>query len=114
MPATIETVGSVAFFSCQVLTKVRFGSSSHEASNLTLIDDGAFAGCFELHTVYMYKTVTNAADVPVLGQKVDETTKDMKVFHSSTPTVYVPKSSLSTYEAVWTDENVVLRAMGGK
>lgn len=115
LPASIETIGPVAFFNCQMLLTVRIGSAAHQASKLVLIDDGAFAGCIGLSYVYLYKVVTDVSQVPVLGLKVNEETKNINVFYNTLDTtVYVPKSSIAFYKQAWASEEYIkLKELGG-
>jgi hypothetical protein len=115
LPASIETIGPVAFFNCQMLLTVRIGSAAHQASKLVLIDDGAFAGCIGLSYVYLYKVVTDVSQVPVLGLKVNEETKNINVFYNTLDTtVYVPKSSIAFYKQAWaSEEYITLKELGG-
>lgn len=114
LPASIETVGALAFMNCQMLTTVQFGSVAFHANNLALVDDGAFANCILLKYVYIFKAVENVGQVPVFGQKVDPNTKDAPVFYGCESTVYVPKSCLEIYQEAWAaEENITIKGLGG-
>ncbi|MCM1533381.1 MAG: leucine-rich repeat protein [Corallococcus sp.] len=101
LPASIESVGSIAFGACELLTEVTIGSPEHEASKLTLFDDGAFAECPSLEKFVLYKTVTDKNDVPALGTGKSTYAPGLGVFATNSTQIYVPEESVEIYKEKW-------------
>lgn len=103
LPASIESIGTLAFYGCQPLTGVTIGSANCEATNLTFIDGGAFAGNSNLTKFTLYKTVTGLKDVPTLGHgNTNYVTGSYGVFVNSTSIqICVPASSVVYYKTAW-------------
>lgn len=102
LPASIESVGSIAFGGCQLLETVTFGSAENNADSLTMLEDGAFGEVPFLKNVYIYKAVTSAEQVPSLGSGTGTgSVKDMPVFYGTTAQIYVPAGSGNIYRSEW-------------
>ncbi|MBR2975190.1 MAG: leucine-rich repeat domain-containing protein, partial [Clostridia bacterium] len=114
LPASLEILGPMTFFNSPLLSTVHFGSAASQAINLVLIDDGAFAGCIGLKSVYLFRMVANENQVPVLGLKTNSSTKGFTVFFNCEVSVYVPRSCLEIYQSAWAGEKeITLKSIGG-
>lgn len=103
LPATVESIGTIAFGGCDVLSEVTIGSAEHEATKLTTIDGGAFSENAKLKSFTLYKTVASANDVPKLtsGRSDLVGDKGYGVFELTSAQIYVPASSVEFYQSAW-------------
>ena len=83
IPNSIEKIGNDAFCICSALTSVTIGSSITEIGNY------AFYGCSSLKYLYI-----KANTPPTLGSSVIPSTIGI---------IYVPRSSVEEYKALWSD-----------
>lgn len=92
LPATVKTIGEMAFFDCKKLTSVSFGNAE-DGSQLEKIGGAAFVKCIVLEKVYIYKDVASVEDVPVLEGYIVSTTTENEQYDvfdgTSDPSIYV-------------------------
>ncbi len=82
-PNSIEKIGNSAFFNCSALTSITIGANISEIGNY------AFYGCSSLKYLYI-----KANTPPTLGSYVIPSTIGI---------IYVPRSSVEEYKALWSD-----------
>lgn len=101
LPASIQSIGTIAFGGCDVLSQVTIGSADHMATQLTFIGGGAFSESPTLRSFTLYKSVSSESEVPTLGDGTDLFNTPYGVFTLTSTQIYVPADSVDYYKAAW-------------
>lgn len=81
LPSTVEEIGVMAFFACDLLEEVEIGTAQG-GSRLSALYAAAFGKCDALLRFTLHKAVNSAADVPTVYTEIesDETTYECGLF----------------------------------
>lgn len=102
LPASVQEIGVQAFFGCEYLTTVNFGTAE-EGSALTSIGGLAFGYCTSLTEMNIYKTVTSTSDVPAISPYTAGGGAINFLYGSSVPAINVRNASLYKSQRYWSE-----------
>lgn len=105
VPASVQTIGALAFFGCDQLEKAAIGTAE-EGSAITEFSAAAFGKCNELKAFFVYKAVASSADVPAITDVTDSGgTYDYNLFYGygKTPDIYVNGAEYYKAAAKWSE-----------
>ena len=102
LPASVQEIGVQAFFGCEYLTAVNFGTAE-EGSALSSIGGLAFGYCPALAEMNIYKTVTSTSDVPAISPYTAGGGAINFLYGSSVPAINVRNASLYKSQRYWSE-----------
>lgn len=90
LPATVTSIGSLAFFGCDQLSEVTIGTAA-EGSAIASFSVASFGYCNALRTFTIYKDVKSAEDVPQILSTSSYSATTYNLFYqtSEIPSIYV-------------------------
>ena len=102
LPASVAEVGVQAFYGCDFLETVNFGTAE-EGSALENIGGMAFGYCEGLVSLNIYKEVTSSADVPAIAPYTSGSRSYNFLYGSNIPEIRVYGSELYKRQSYWSE-----------